>query len=191
MNYFTPERYLRLGNRDNKEQFLASLQEWEDAITAYKDHLEEIRKKLPRALAALIKSVYLHDARVLTMHQDEDRFEITLQPVSTPGQLVVLFYRLVGDPMIKQGVLPAERCREPIEWLYDEIDLERPRAPEGMAPPARGKPTFRHNILLSNGWEVVVRFDSCAVQRPVRVIPIAPTLQCGPGQQTPLAHSTS
>jgi hypothetical protein len=173
MNYLTPERYLRLGNRDNRETFLAALQDWEDALTAYKQHFTEIRGKLPRSLVALMEAVYLHDARVLAMHQKEDRFEITLLPPSTPEQLVVLSYRLVGDPVINQPVLPPERCREPVEWLYDELALDRPEAPEGVPAPTSSKPTYRHNILLSNGWEVVLRFRSVVVQRPLRVIPVA------------------
>jgi hypothetical protein len=80
MNYFTPERYLRLENRDNRDTFLSALQEWEDTITAYKALFTEIRKKLPQPLVALMTSVYLHDARVLAMHQEEDQFEVTLQP---------------------------------------------------------------------------------------------------------------
>jgi hypothetical protein len=191
MNYFTTERYLSLGNLLDKEGFLSSLQEWEDAIAAYKEHLAQIQKKLPRSLVSLNKTVYLHDARVLSMHQDEDRFEITVQPVSTPGQLVVLFYRLVEDPVIKQGVLPPDRRREPIEWLYDEIDLDRPQSPQGLTNDAIGKPTYRHNILLSNGWEVVVRFNSCAVQRPIRVIPVVPSVGPGSEQPSPLTNAPS
>src|SRR5437763_1909991 len=84
---------------------------------------EQIRNQLPRGLRRVIESVYLHDAGVLSMHQNEGLFVVTLQPESDPGRLVVLGYTLVEDPLIEQKVLPAERCREPVAWLYDELDL--------------------------------------------------------------------
>jgi hypothetical protein len=173
MKYFTAERYLNLGNLDDEQKFLAAQQEWEQAIADYRDQLQRIRKELPRSLWQLVESVYLHDARVLTMHQSDQDFFITLQPLAPPEHLVVLGYSLVEEPIIEQNVLPPERCREPIEWLYDELDLDRPEGPRGLpAPP--GKPTIRHNILLSNGWEVRLHFRSAWVKRPIRVIPVVP-----------------
>lgn len=173
MKYFTPERYLPLGNLDDEKAFLAAQQQWEEAIAGYREQLQRIRKQLPRSLRSLVESVYLHDARVLTMHSVDQEFFITLQPPSTPEHLVVLGYSLVEEPTIEQNVLPPERCREPIEWLYDELDLDRPEGPRGL-PARAGKPTFRHDILLSNGWEVHLRFRSAWVKRPLRVIPVVP-----------------
>jgi hypothetical protein len=166
MKYFTPERYLRLGHLDDEKAFLAAHEEWEEALTRYREQLQRIRKELPtssrslRAFALSIRSVYLHDARVLAMHQSEEDFIITLQPPSGPERLTVLSYKLVEEPRIEQNVLPPERCREQIEWLYDELDLDRP------------EPTLRHNFLLSNGWEVILRFRWARVKRPLRVIPV-------------------
>jgi hypothetical protein len=171
MKYFTAERYLSLGNLDNEQSFLAAQQQWEEALVAYRDHLKRIRKKLPRSLGQLVESVYLHDARVLTMSQSNQDFFITLQPLSLPTHLIVLSYSLVEEPVIEQNVLPPQRCREPIEWLYDELDLDRLEGPRGLPDPA-GKPTIRHDILLSNGWEVRLRFRSAWVKRPLRVIPV-------------------
>ena len=65
MKYFTPERYLRLGNLTDKQAFLAAQRDWEQAVDGYKGQLRRIRKKLPAGLARLLDSVYLHDARVL------------------------------------------------------------------------------------------------------------------------------
>jgi hypothetical protein len=107
--------------------------------------------------------------RVLSMHQGE-WFVITMQPVSDPERLVVLSYSLVEEPDIRVGALPPERCREPVEWLYDELDLDRPEGPRGLPAPTT-RPTFRHDILLSNGWEVVLRFRAAGAKRPVRVLP--------------------
>jgi hypothetical protein len=173
MKYFTPQRYLQLGELEDEQAFLASQEQWEEAIAEYGKHLQQIRKKMPRGLRNIVESVYLHDASVLSMHQDEDLFVVTLQPESDPKRLVVLGYSLVEEPLIEQHVLPAERCREPVAWLYDELDLDRPEGPRGLSMP-EGKPTFRHNILLSNGWEVVLRFRSAWARRPVRVVPVAP-----------------
>jgi hypothetical protein len=173
MKYFTPERYLDLGKLDDERAFLAAQETWEQALAGYRDHLQRIRKELPRSLWRLVQSVYLHDARVLTMQQNDQDFIITLQPLSPPAQLIVLGYSLVEEPTILQNILPPDRCREPIEWLYDEFDLDRPEGPQGLSASGR-KPTFRHDILLSNGWEVGLRFRSASVKRPLRVIPVVP-----------------
>jgi hypothetical protein len=178
MKYFTPERYLQLGNLDDEQAFLTAQQQWEEALTSYREQFQRIRKELPHSLRSLVESVYLHDARVLTMHQSDQAFFITLQPPSDPERLVVLGYSLVEEPGIEQEVLPAERCREPIQWLYDELDLDRPEGPRGLPAPS-GKPTVRHNILLSNGWEVKLRFRSAWVKRPIRVIPVVPGHRTG------------
>jgi hypothetical protein len=172
MKYFTIERYLNLGNVADEQQFLAAQEQWELAIDGYRAQLLRIRKELPRSLRQLVETVYLHDARVLIMHQSDQDFFITLQPPSLPGHLIVLRYSLVEEPMIEQHVLPPERCREPIEWLYDELDLDRPEGPRGL-PTAANKPTFRHEILLSNGWQVRLRFRSAVVKRPVQILPVA------------------
>jgi hypothetical protein len=173
MNYFTPERFLRLDSSDDEKAFLAAQEEWEKALSDYRDQLQRIRKELPRSLRSLVESVYLHDARVLSMQQDNQDFIITLQPSSDPHRLAVLGYSLVEEPLIKRNLLPPERCGEPIEWLYDEFDLDRPESPRGLPSPP-GKPTIRHNILLNNGWEVILRFRSAWVKRPLRVIPVVP-----------------
>jgi hypothetical protein len=54
--------------------------------------------------------------------------------------------------------------------MYDEIDLDEP---DGEAP------TFRHDIILSNGWEVSLRFRALEISRPRKLLPVAP-------QTTPL-----
>jgi hypothetical protein len=179
MKYFTPERYLRLDSLEEREAFLAAHEEWEEALTRYREQLQRIRKELPassrslRAFALSIRSVYLHDARVLAMHQSGEDFSITLQPPSDPKRLAILSYKLVEEPIIEQDVLPPNRRQEPTLWLYDELDLDEPKSLHSL-PGALGKPTIRHNILLSNGWEVILRFRSAWVKRPLRVIPLGP-----------------
>src|SRR5262249_27028102 len=84
---------------------------------------------------------------------------------------IVLGYSLVEEPMIEQNVLPPERCRAPIEWLYDELDPDRPEGPRGLTA-STGKPTIRHDILLSNGGKLKLPFLPAWVKRPLRVITV-------------------
>ena len=171
MKYFTPERYLALGNLRERQAFLAAHSDWERAIQGYKDRLSKIRSDLPAALRQLVESTYLHDARVLDMWPGRrSRFTITLHPESDPSRLVVLVYSLEEPPTIERDVLPTEVCSTPVAWLYDELDVERPTGGR-IKPSCRKPPLFTHNILLSNGWEVRLRFRQVAVSRPLSLIP--------------------
>jgi hypothetical protein len=185
MKYFTRERLLRFGNTEDEQTFLAGLQEWEDALSAYRAHLDAILGELPRDLKRLVKTVYLHDARVLSTHQEGDRFVITLQPESDPQRLVVLSYTTISQPVINPDGLFEEQRSEPIAWLYDELDVDRTEGPQG-APAQPSKLTFCHTILLSNGWEIEVRFRTVSVRRPIRIIPVATN---GRADQATVVHS--
>lgn len=159
MKYFTPERHLRLGALDNEANFLAALQEWEDANTNYLAHVESIRPELPSELLHLSKEVLLHDAHVLSAYQQDDLFVLTLQPELDDLRLVVLTYRLAQELDVRT-VLPPDSCTSVPLFTYDEMDLD---------VPAAGGPTFRHNILLSNGLELTIRAYSVNVARPLRL----------------------
>jgi hypothetical protein len=161
MNYFTPERHLRLGNLDSEAEFLAAHQEWEEVNAEYLAHLESIKPKLPPELLRLYGEVHLHDAHVLSAYQQDDQFVVTLQPELDARRLVVLTYSVTQEPLVRT-VLPPEHCSTCALYTYDELDLDAPEAE---------RPTFRHNILLSNGWELTIRFRSVAVARPLRLIP--------------------
>jgi hypothetical protein len=157
MKFFTPDRYLRLGNLDDEQAFLAAQADWELALADYQQHLQRIRERLPAALRRLIESVYLHDARVVDMVLGgRNRCIITLQPESLPSHRIVLAYSLVERPTINRQALPEIVRSEPLEWLYDEVDVEQ----------GTDRPTFRHAILLSNGWEVGLRFGKVTITRP-------------------------
>jgi hypothetical protein len=169
MKYFTRERLQQFGNVEDEQTFLDGLRQWEEALAAYRAHLDSILGRLPRDMKRLVNKVYLHDARILSIHQEGDRFVITLQPESDPERLVVLSYMTIGEPKIRQDGLFEDQRSEPIAWLYDELDLDR----------AEGKPTFRHNILLSNGWEIEVHFRTVSVRRPRRIIPVTPDGRAG------------
>ena len=163
MRFFTPQRYLQLGNLKNEKAFLAAQNEWEHAVGQYQVHLDKIRARLPAGLRRLIDAVYLHDAVVLDMWQDRrNRLAITLQPETDQARLVVLTYSLAKPPQFRRGVLPAERCSEPVTWLYDELD----------ARGNRSQPRFQQRILLSNGWEISLQFHDVKVARPQAIIPL-------------------
>jgi hypothetical protein len=164
MRFFTPERYLRLGNLADEAAFLAAQDDWERAIADYRRHLQQIRDRLPAGLRRLIESVSLHDARVVDMVSGKrGRLTITLQPETPPSQRIVLTYSLIEPPAIDETALPEEALSQPTEWLYDELDVQ-----------AGAEPTFRHDILLSNGWEVSLRFRGVTVSRPRPLIPSLP-----------------
>jgi hypothetical protein len=173
MRFFTPERYLRLGNLDNQDAFLAAQAEWERAIEKYQSHLTTIRSALPLAMRRLLDSVYLHDARVLDMWQEGTRkLTITLHPESAPDRLVVLCYSLAHPVKVRKGALPTNARSEPVNWLYDEVELGRSTGGNGR-PRKGSKPQFVHNILLSNGWELRVQFVGVKVSRPAPLLPAA------------------
>lgn len=171
MRFFTPERYLRLGILNSEQAFRAAHEEWEQALEKYQAHLNRIRPELPASLRRLVARVYLHDARILDMWQARvNRFTITLHPESDPSRLVVLTYSLDKPPEVRQRVLPAESCSEPIAWLYDELDLKRPASGNGRRG-HRPQRKFVHDILLSNGWEIRLHFHAVKVTRPEAIIP--------------------
>jgi hypothetical protein len=179
MKFFTPARYLRLGNLDDREAFLAAQREWESAIAHYKQHLTRIGAELPTGLQRLVETVYLHDARVLDMWWGgKTRFTITVHPESDPSRLVVLAYSLVAPPEVTPGALPDAVRSEPAAWLYDELDVAGGSGPEGRM--------FSHDILLSDGREVRLRFRNVVVTRPV---PFVPDLRVAPEAPMDASHS--
>src|SRR5260370_9569140 len=141
MKFFTPARYLRLGDLANRSAFLAAQRDWESAIADYRQHLSRIRGELPVGLRRLVETVYLHDARVLDMWWGgKTRFTITLQPQSDPSRLVVLVYSLIAQPAVKPETLPEEARSAPAAWLYDELFV--------ASESASGDRTYTHDIPL-------------------------------------------
>jgi len=170
MKYFTPERYLRLGNLDDENAFLSANRDWESALARYRKHLLRIRNEIPGGLRRLIESVYLHDATVVDMCQGPaSRLTITLQPEAQPTRRVVLSYSLLEPPAVRLAVLPARACSQPTAWLYDEIDVAKAKS-NGRSRGKSPARVFRHDILLSNGSEIRLRFRDVTVTRPVPLV---------------------
>jgi hypothetical protein len=176
MNYFTPERLVRLQDHSDEQQFLAALDEWERAQADYREQLEDIEqglrailRRLPENLRTFFRfldTVSLHDARVLVMTWGGDLFRVILHPESQKGRLVVLTYSLEQPPQIQANVLPEQLRSEPISWLYDEV------AWDGRT--RKGEQMLRHTILLSDGSEVVLRFADVTIERPVPLVLAVP-----------------
>jgi hypothetical protein len=164
VKYFTSDRLARLQDRSHETSFLAALEDWEQAMAAYRNRLMEVRAGAPPEVQQLIDIAPLHDARVLDMWWGgRSQFTITLRPESDPSRLVVLTYSLLTPPTV-QEVLPAAIRSEPIAWLYDEVDA---------ADKTHEGPAFVHRILLSDGREVTLNFRNVLVERPVSFVPLA------------------
>ncbi len=185
MNYFTPDLFVRLQNLQDQ----TSNEDWERAVEKYDDYLRSIRSRLPRSLRQIVEEFYLHDAEVLCMSQRGKTLSVTLQLEPPAESLLVLNYSLLGDPEINRSALPAEYRADYAAWLYDEVEVERPLPREarqkgkknGRATDDRRVPVYSHKMLLSNGWEVSVRFRSLRLSRPKALIP-------GPGpEEAPLS----
>jgi hypothetical protein len=87
------------------------------------------------------------------------------------GALVKVLRGSRRAPQFKPGALPAEVRSEPVAWLYDELDVDHKRDRK-TGRRTRGL-TLLHDILLSNGWEIRLRFYHVSVTRPAAVIPTA------------------
>lgn len=175
MNYFTPERLVRLQDHSDEKQFLAELDDWEQALKGYRRQLEEIQQRLraiqpqfPKHLHKFFRfldTISLHDARILVMSWGGERhFRIALHTEFQPERLVVLTYSLREPPQIQANVLPEQFRSEPISWLYDEVTLDdRTR---------KGKPVLRHSILLSDGREVGLCFYYVTIELSISLVPV-------------------
>src|SRR5262249_24183377 len=143
MKYFTPELLARYAS-DNDEEADQAAVEWEKRCEQYQLYLATVEEELPQGFKDLYARYYLHDARVLTMGRHDHTFVITLRLDPPPCQLVTLTYELSAEPHIVQDALPHElrSACDGVEWQYAEIE----RLPGDP-------PTWKHSILLSNGWE--------------------------------------
>jgi hypothetical protein len=175
MRYFTPELFARLQDLDDR----AALKEWDRSAERYSTSLQQIHSRLPVTVRKLAGLPLLHDAEVLCIAQSRDKVSITLEPESDDGRLIVLSYTVVEDPQINRSAFPDTYRTEYVAWLYDEIALGKPGArrpsfPRGATARDGRVPVYHHDILLSNGWELSLRFRSVKIARPRRLLPSLP-----------------
>jgi hypothetical protein len=162
VKYFTPELLARCRSLD-EDVAEAADEEWEQAIAAYRQRLQEIRKSLPLGARQLLKHVTLHDAQLLTINR--------------AGKELFLTFRLAGSANKPAGGVelhctltrPAElHTHEPqppngptTRWLlYDEFDLPHDRQETG----------FAHSLLLAGGLELRIAFSRLRIRRFARVL---------------------
>jgi hypothetical protein len=146
MRYFTPELYVR-GQSEDASVLDEVERAWEDNLQRYAAHLRGIRPELPAGLVELLDRFDLHDADLLGLGRREMTLIAVVQPDPAIATLL-LTYTLTGEPFLDRDALPAQLRSRQAQWLYDEVDLVRGEAPQ-----------FEQSILLSNGWEVRVRFS--------------------------------
>jgi hypothetical protein len=161
MKYFTRELIERFGSLDDAIADAADA-EWEDAVDRHVNQFETIRERLPAALSHLWDSFYLHDADVLAMGRQGQRFVIVLRLDVPPRELLILKYELVEEPLIDTAALPPEERCNHMQWMYDEIGW------------VGGEQEYAtHSILFSNGWEVELHLRDLEVNAAQTLVPIA------------------
>ncbi len=173
MQYFTPELFVRLQNLKDR----SAPQEWDRAAEHYTVALNKTLPKLPAAVRKLAVLPLLHDAEILCIFQVRDNLSITLLPESGDGDLIVLSYSLVEEPRVNTASFPEQYRTEYVSWMYDEIGPAKPVRQKTSRPrgtkTGNGQPlVFCHDILLSNGWELLLRFRQVKVARPQRLLPV-------------------
>jgi hypothetical protein len=161
MKYFTPSLIAAYGADDPATANAADAR-WDELCDEYAAYLASVKAEFPRGLRIIEENFYLHDALILSIGRHQDSFAIVLQIDPPPQSILALTYELTAPPEIRRGVLPPELCtpEHVTEWQYEEIE----RLP--------GEPaTWQHSILLSNGWEIQLRFRDVRVEEFEAVLP--------------------
>jgi hypothetical protein len=90
LRYFTPELYLRFNSANDVDADEAD-DAWEQAIRDYHSHLDRIRPDMPPRVREFAEKICLHDAELITMHEDVRERGLQLPfPVSVPVTVISL-----------------------------------------------------------------------------------------------------
>jgi hypothetical protein len=143
MKYFTADLYERFNSRDVDVADRADDQ-WKKAEARYEARLQRIRGGLPDAVRELADELCLHDAEIMAIGHDDARASIVARQGSS---LYWLSYGLSRAMESTRSRRAAAFSREPVVWLYDEVDM-----------PAAGR--FVHRILLSDGQQITLTFEA-------------------------------
>jgi hypothetical protein len=149
MKFFTPELYVRFNSAATSVANRANA-DWERALAAYRKHLRSIRLKLPASVACLASDSCLHDAEYLgftKMTMPAMTGDVALIAVRKDGAVNFLVYVLDGEPMVTRPLEADVFDVSQPHWLYDEMDVA-------------GVGVFQHDILLSDGRKLSVRFTA-------------------------------
>jgi hypothetical protein len=148
MKYFTPERWLRLQDTSNRTAWSAAFTDWEQAVSDYDKVVQRLADQASE-LRPFLRAESLHNGIVLAcgFHGSaKEHFFLLVRPCWPDAQLILLDYQLLAPPTVTTSVLPPEWCNDQAEWMYDEVGCEASGA------------TYSHEILLSNGMELSLRF---------------------------------
>lgn len=172
MNFFTRDLYKRFNSPDLDEAVRADA-EWEDAIVAYRKHLESFRDELPPGAKKLAEELDLHDAEFVGVSQDYLAYLLSYNFIHFSGQqhlpfamisslgsylqlilrsgdrLTTIVYSLWEAPQPRPGNPPWPK--QPMVWLYDEVERDPHRARH-----------FWHSILLNDESTIEIPFVDCA-----------------------------
>jgi hypothetical protein len=163
MKYFPPERYIALQDFTSDAVMNAADAKWDEAVEQYEAYYATIQDSVPAEYRRLQETYFLHDAVVLYLGRQDNRFVIALRLDPSPQQVLQLTYELAGEARINRDALPSiHRSEGSALWFHDEIELvsEEPRV-------------CIHSILFSNGWEVQLPFRSLRIEE-VQVLFPAP-----------------
>lgn len=161
MKYFTPNLIARGQSHDSR--VLDEVETiWDERCSDYQAYLASLRGQLCPGLRHIEDNYYLHDAMIRGVGHQAGIFTIILQLDTPPHSLLTFRYELVEPPHIDRDVLPesARSVGDAVEWQYDEIEKV-----EGQPP------TWRQSILLSNGWEVALRFRDVKIEEMQALLP--------------------
>jgi len=151
MKYFTPQLLIGFMSEDDEIADAAN-KEMELGHGKYLAHLETIRPSLTENTKNLIDNFCLHDSKVLTVNQDGREFSIVLRLDSPRDKGIQIDYSLLSSP--KPIVHPSFPKEEPVEWLYDEIDVQRIEAYS----------VFIHSIFFTGGLELQLVFSDLKIK---------------------------
>ena len=177
MKYFTPDLIAR-GQSDDSHTLNEVEALWDERCAHYNAYLASIRDEMCPGLRHIEDNYYLHDAVVCGIGQRDGTFVIVLQLDTPPHALLTFTYELTEPPRIDPTVLPeaARSQGEVVEWQYDEIEKT-----------SGEPPVWRHSILLSNGWEVVIHYRDVKVEEMQALLP-APRADALPLSVVGLSH---
>jgi hypothetical protein len=156
MKYFTPELYIR-GNSPDEDVVDGVEEEWERAIRRYRRRWGKIKAALPEGVRRFHdERICLHDARLLRLGREGDRFIMVLETEPPARDLAILTFTLTAPPTVVPDALPEDlRGSEPY-WLYEEFDLDE-----------RKRCCFE--VFFNNGWLIKLQFRDFQflVARPI------------------------
>jgi hypothetical protein len=161
MNYFTPELIAR-GQVKDHDLLDRHEEEWDEVCERYETYLKTVVPDMPSGLKQILDNYYLHDATVLSIGRRRGEFVLVLKLDTPPQSMLTFTYDLLADPVIQEEALPAEArfCLHPPLWLYNE--LERVQDQPGG---------WRENLILSNGWEITLRFREVKAEEFDAILP--------------------